>query len=138
MLAFEQDICTDFVSFKLFSVIQEPTTLAVVMSGANLGEMLPSMSYIDVSDFKSAKDLSNYLLHLDAHNGKNRKKIHTHSSISEFVLGKMLQRNASKGEQNFFPVSTSQSAISILLEICRPISSFCYILMISSEDKIFS
>ena len=74
MLAFEQDICTDYVSFKLFSVIQEPTTIAVVMSGANLVEMLPPMSYIDVADFKSAKDLSNYLLHLDAHNGNIWKK----------------------------------------------------------------
>ena len=71
MLAFEQDICTEFVSFKLFSVIQEPTTIAVVMSGANLAEMLPAMSYIDVGDFKSAKDLANYLLYLDAHNGKH-------------------------------------------------------------------
>ena len=34
-----------------------------------------------------------------------------------FMLDEMFQRNASKGEQNFFPVSTSQCAISILLEI---------------------
>ena len=72
MLAFEMDICTDFVSYKLFSVLNEPTTLAVVMGGADYSKLLPPMSYIDVADFKSAKDLANYILYLDAHNGKYR------------------------------------------------------------------
>ena len=70
MLAFEMDICQDFISFKLFSVLDQPTTIAVVMGGVDYAKILPPKSYIDVSDFKSAKDLSNYLLYLDAHNGK--------------------------------------------------------------------
>ena len=37
--------------------------------------------------------------------------------ISGFVLEEKVPAKRSKGEQNFFPVSTSQSAISILLEI---------------------
>ena len=71
MLAFEDDLCTDFTSFKWFSVMQEETTVAVVMGGANYAALAPPMSYINVADFRSAKELANYLLYLDAHPGKS-------------------------------------------------------------------
>jgi hypothetical protein len=75
LLAFESDICTDFVSFKLFSILQESTTVAVVMGGADYASITPPMSVINVADFKSAKDLANYLLFLDAHSGTKLFKI---------------------------------------------------------------
>jgi hypothetical protein len=39
LLAFESDLCTDYVSFKWFSVMSEPTTVAVVMGGANYASL---------------------------------------------------------------------------------------------------
>ncbi len=69
ILAFESDLCTDYVSFKWFQVMQEPTTVAVVMGGANYASLAPPMSFINVADFRSAKELANYLLYLDTHDG---------------------------------------------------------------------
>ena len=57
-------MCTDYVSDTIFSVLEEQT-VAVVMGGVNYAALLPPLSYIDVSDFKTAKDLANYLLYLD-------------------------------------------------------------------------
>ena len=82
MLAFESDLCTDFVSFKWFSIMDQPTTVAVVMGGANYAAMAPPMSYINVADFKSAKELANYLLYLDSHYGKKLYYQCTISAIS--------------------------------------------------------
>ena len=70
LLAFESDLCTDYVSFKWFSVMDQPTTVAVVMGSANYAAIAPPLSYISVADFRSAKELANYLLFLNAHDGK--------------------------------------------------------------------
>ena len=57
-------MCTDYVSDTIFDVLEEQT-VAVVMGGVNYAALLPPFSYIDVSDFKTAKELANYLLYLD-------------------------------------------------------------------------
>ena len=64
ILAFESQLCTDYVSDTIFDVLEEQT-VAVVMGGVNYAALLPPFSYIDVSDFKTAKELANYLLYLD-------------------------------------------------------------------------
>lgn len=70
LLAFESDLCTDFASFKWYSIMDQPTTVAVVMGAADYSRLAPPKSYINVADFKSAKELANYLLFLNAHDGK--------------------------------------------------------------------
>jgi len=67
VLAFEADLCTDYATYKWFSVMDQPTTVAVVMGGANYAALAPPMSFINVADFRSAKELANYLLYLDSH-----------------------------------------------------------------------
>ena len=73
LLAFESDLCSDLVSFKFFSVMSEPNTVAIVMGGSDYKQLAPPMSFIDVADFKSAKELANYMLYLDSHDGKYSK-----------------------------------------------------------------
>ena len=60
----ESQLCTDYVSDTIFNVLEQ-NTVAVVMGGVNYAALLPPFSYIDVSDFKSVKELANYLLYLD-------------------------------------------------------------------------
>lgn len=70
MLAFESDLCNEFASFKWFSIMDQPTTVAVVMGAADYTRLAPPKSYINVADFKSAKELANYLLFLNANDGR--------------------------------------------------------------------
>lgn len=65
MLAFEETICKDHVTTKFFSALQQPTTVPIVMGGADYAHVAPPHAVIDVNDFRSAKELANYLLFLD-------------------------------------------------------------------------
>ena len=69
MLAFEPFICPEYVSFKYFSIMDSPNTVPIVMGGANYASLAPPMSFIDVANFKSAKELANYLLYLHQNDG---------------------------------------------------------------------
>ena len=66
-LAFESTNCVDYITEKLYKILQpHMTTVPIIMSGVDhLQELLPPKSYIDVNDFSSAKELAEYLLHLD-------------------------------------------------------------------------
>ena len=66
-------MCTDYISNTVFNVLEEPNTVALLMGGLNYAEILPPYSYISVSDFKSAKELANYLLYLDTNTNEYLK-----------------------------------------------------------------
>ena len=63
-LAFENAFCQDWVSEKYWRTIRQ--NIVPVVMGANYdeGAAIPG-SFIDVSDFKSVKELADYLLYLD-------------------------------------------------------------------------
>ena len=66
-LAFENVICADYATEKLFKVLQtNMRTIPVVRNGVkNLKDLLPPHSYIDTRDFDSPKELADYLQLLD-------------------------------------------------------------------------
>lgn len=61
--SFENSICTDYVTEKVWRTLGK--SVPIVLGGADYKNILPPNSFIDVRDFKSAKDLANYLLELD-------------------------------------------------------------------------
>ena len=63
-LSFESGICKDYISEKLWHVMQYDV-VPVVLGGAAYAEMLPPNSYIDISKFPSPMALGKYLLQLD-------------------------------------------------------------------------
>lgn len=65
-LAFENGICTDYITEKYWRYL-EMGLVPVVLGGADYGDprlAIPN-SYIDASKFKSVKELANYLDYLD-------------------------------------------------------------------------
>lgn len=59
-LSFENSICKEYVTEKLWGVLQR-NIIPVVLGGANYSQLLPPNSYIDVANFSSPKLLANYL-----------------------------------------------------------------------------
>ncbi|XP_041373696.1 alpha-(1,3)-fucosyltransferase C-like isoform X1 [Gigantopelta aegis] len=63
-LAFESQMCDDYVTEKFFKVFKHDV-VPVVRGGADYSSLLPSNSFIDASNFKTPEDLGKYLLYLD-------------------------------------------------------------------------
>lgn len=62
--AFENSLCNDYVTEKLFSKLSR-YVVPVVYGGANYSRFAPPYSYINANDFKTPKSLANYLIYLD-------------------------------------------------------------------------
>ena len=65
-LAFENSLCTEYVTEKLFYMLgQSEPIVPVTYSWINDTTLAPPNSYIDARDFKSIKELADYLQYLD-------------------------------------------------------------------------
>ena len=63
-LAFENSICQDYVTEKLFNTMIYPI-VPIVLGGADYTKYAPKNSFINVEDFKNPRDLAEYLTLLD-------------------------------------------------------------------------
>ena len=63
-LAFENSICSDYITEKLWSHLSHGI-VPIVLGGADYKTFLPPHSYIDVKDYSSPKALATYLHKLD-------------------------------------------------------------------------
>ena len=63
-LAFENSLCKDYVTEKFFNRLSL-NTLPIVFGGADYSKLAPPHSYINTNDFKSPKDLAEYIHHLN-------------------------------------------------------------------------
>ena len=72
ILAFENSICEDYVTEKVFVVMQY-YIVPVVMGGANYSEHLPPNSFIDVRDFNSPQELAAFLKEVAQDDARYRK-----------------------------------------------------------------
>ncbi|KAK6195179.1 hypothetical protein SNE40_000656 [Patella caerulea] len=82
-LSFENSLCKDYVSEKFFRP-ESLDIVAVTRGGANYSKIAPAKTYIDTSDFKSVKDLANFLLYLDRNDTAYRQYLenkHSYESI---------------------------------------------------------
>ena len=64
-LAFENSICQDYVTEKLFRTLSHGGLIPVVMGGANYSRLVPPHSVINIQDFPSPRALADYLHVLD-------------------------------------------------------------------------
>jgi alpha-1,3-fucosyltransferase len=63
--AFENSICTDYITEKFFYIIRH-NIIPVVLGGGNYEYYVPKSGFINVFDFSSAQSLATYLLYLDS------------------------------------------------------------------------
>ena len=65
-LAFENNICRDYITEKSLSNAIGKSTVPVIVSGANLSNpaIIPPKSYINARNFKTAKELADHLKHI--------------------------------------------------------------------------
>ena len=70
-LAFENDFCHDYVTEKYWERLEQDS-VPVVM-GSNYDMLAVSGSYINADDFKSIKELAEYLLYLDKNDNEYNK-----------------------------------------------------------------
>ncbi|ELU12013.1 hypothetical protein CAPTEDRAFT_77069, partial [Capitella teleta] len=63
-LSFENCLCDDYVSEKLWKIMNL-NVVPVVMGGVEYSNIMPKDSFIDVRDFNSAKDLAKYISYLN-------------------------------------------------------------------------
>lgn len=62
-LSFENSFCKDYITEKFFSYAKYDVVL-VVRGGANYDRLLPNDTFIDASKFKTARELTEYLLNV--------------------------------------------------------------------------
>lgn len=62
-LSFENSLCKDYVTEKLFNVLEFPI-IPIAMTSADLSVVAPPNSVISVGDFNDPHDLATYLIHL--------------------------------------------------------------------------
>ena len=59
-LSFENAICNDYVTEKIFNALRL-NTIPVVLGGANYTKLLPPNSFINAGDFESPEKLADFL-----------------------------------------------------------------------------
>lgn len=62
-LSFENSLCIDYVTEKIFDIMQR-NIIPVVYGGANYTRFLPPHSYINAEDFETVKELADYLQYI--------------------------------------------------------------------------
>ncbi|RNA15250.1 alpha-(1-3)-fucosyltransferase C-like [Brachionus plicatilis] len=63
-LSFENSICNGYISEKFFQILRYDI-IPVVLGGGNYSYFIPKTGYINVLDYKTPKDLADYLLYLE-------------------------------------------------------------------------
>ncbi|XP_055958539.1 alpha-(1,3)-fucosyltransferase C-like [Patella vulgata] len=84
-LSFENSLCRDYVSEKFFRP-ESLDIVAVTRGGANYSKIAPAKTYIDTSDFKSVKDLANFLLYLDRNDTAYRQYLENKQSYESIYM----------------------------------------------------
>lgn len=102
-LSFENSLCTDYVTEKFFKILDR-NIVPVVYGGAEYTKFAPPHSYINAEDFKTVKDLADYLKFLDGNLEEYRKyfwwkKFYKRTKISPFCQLCLKLNNPSEREK---------------------------------------
>lgn len=84
-LAFENSLCKDYITEKFFIILRY-NIIPVVLGAGKYEDYIPKSGFINVLDFKSPKDLAEYLLYLD----KNQTAYNSYFNWKRFVNRKHL------------------------------------------------
>ena len=71
-LSFENSLCTDYITEKLYKVLPYDV-IPIVRGGANYTKIIPHKWYINTADFPTVKALARYLQYLDGNPEKYAK-----------------------------------------------------------------
>jgi len=63
-LSFENSVCKDYITEKFFNILQYDV-IPIVLNGANMTNIAPPHSHINIQDFNSTKHLAEYLMKVD-------------------------------------------------------------------------
>jgi hypothetical protein len=63
-LSFENAFCDEYVTEKFHRMAREANVIPVVLGAADYANILPKGSYIDIRDFKTIKELAEFMLEL--------------------------------------------------------------------------
>jgi alpha-1,3-fucosyltransferase len=63
-LAFENSICDDYITEKFFGILRY-NIVPIVYGGGKYDAYIPKSGYINALDYKTPKDLADYMLYLD-------------------------------------------------------------------------
>lgn len=63
-LSFENTMCKDYMTEKVFKIFDSVDLIPVVMGGADYAKFLPPRTFVNVADFKNARELARYLKRL--------------------------------------------------------------------------
>lgn len=107
-LSFENAICKDYITEKLFKVLQPEADVVPIVLGASIEQysaVAPPNSFIHVKNFSSPKKLAAYLQYLDGHDDAYNAY---HSWRERFVMERLPGRN-----------SIDQHPTSQLVQLCH-------------------
>ena len=82
-LAFENSLCKDYITEKFFIILRY-NIIPVVLGAGIYEDYVPKSGYINVLDYKSPKDLTDYLLYLD----KNRTAYNSYFQWKKYAYKK--------------------------------------------------
>ncbi len=83
-LAFENSICEEYITEKFERTLAMPV-VPIALGGGPYERYYPNGSYIDVFDFKTPKDLADYLMYLDKNKVKNYGCLMNNKWIMYFI-----------------------------------------------------
>ncbi|RUS70706.1 hypothetical protein EGW08_021538, partial [Elysia chlorotica] len=63
-LSFENSMCSEYVTEKLFNMYEDVDIIPVVRGGAHYSDFVPKDTFIDANDFQSPEELGRYLKRL--------------------------------------------------------------------------
>ncbi|GFS15951.1 alpha-(1,3)-fucosyltransferase C [Elysia marginata] len=63
-LSFENSLCKDYITEKVFKIYDSVDMIPVVMGGADYNKFLPPRTFLNVADFESPRALARYLKRL--------------------------------------------------------------------------
>ena len=89
-LSFENSLCVDYLTEKIWKILRL-NIVPVVLGGADYKEILPPNSYIDVRDFRSPKELANYLYELNSNDQLYRQYFKWKQYFQIFLINAFCQ-----------------------------------------------
>jgi glycoprotein 3-alpha-L-fucosyltransferase/alpha-1,3-fucosyltransferase len=84
-LSFENSVCEDYVTEK-FNKVLLARVIPVVMGAFEYSKMVPSESFIDVRDYKSPKDLADFLHYLNNNDDAYNQRMRIKRSLQLFTI----------------------------------------------------
>ncbi|CAH1790908.1 unnamed protein product [Owenia fusiformis] len=106
-LAFENSICEDYVTEKLWRALVKWNVVPIVLGGADYETLLPPNSYIDIADFSSTSYLARFLKMLNEND----------NLYNQYFMWKFIPEHRDLNTKSEWPLETT------FCQICNKLNS---------------